>query len=129
MVPKTNGPSKKGLKGMRILLCDDSKETHALMNLVFKDSGAYVDSAYDGMKAVEMARDGAYDVILLDIKMPNMDGFLVKDELRKLGVSAPIIAFTDGENGRKFKASSFDDYFPKSDIVACLTDYLSALRT
>ncbi|MBC7530671.1 MAG: response regulator [Oligoflexus sp.] len=82
------------LEGLRILVADDAPDNRFLISRFLTWSGARVDFAHDGSEAIEMAMRGKYDIILMDIQMPNVDGFTATSTLRKLGCVLPIIAMT-----------------------------------
>src|SRR6516162_7310655 len=67
-----------------ILVVDDEVDTCRNLSDILTDLGYQVDMAHDGLTALEMARHKPYDVALLDLKMPGMDGLTLYRELRKL---------------------------------------------
>jgi signal transduction histidine kinase/ActR/RegA family two-component response regulator len=85
---------ERPLSGMRILVAEDSEDLRELMERVLESHGAMVDSCGDGAEAVEQALKRPYDVILMDINMPVMDGYQATASLRSKGYSRPIIALT-----------------------------------
>jgi CheY-like chemotaxis protein len=70
--------------GPSILVVDDEVDTCHNLSDILTDLGYEVDTAYDGLSALELARKKIYDVALLDLKMPGMDGLTLYRELRKL---------------------------------------------
>ncbi len=80
--------------GRRILVVDDSNENRELVKLVLADSDIVVVEAENGLRAVEAALGEPFDLILMDMQMPVMDGYTATRQLRAQGVSIPIIAFT-----------------------------------
>ncbi len=80
--------------GKRILVVDDSNENRELVKLVLADSDIVVAEAENGLKAVEAALREPFDLILMDMQMPVMDGYTATRQLRTQGISIPIIAFT-----------------------------------
>ena len=86
---------QKPLSGLRVLVAEDSEDNRTLIRLMLGRYGAAVDFAVDGVDAVEKAsRGGPFDVILMDIQMPALDGYGATRRLRELGVTTPIIALT-----------------------------------
>ena len=77
-----------------LLIVDDGPENRELLKLVLSDTGLRVSEAENGSVAVEMARAHPYDVILMDMQMPVMDGYSATRTLRTEGVKTPIIALT-----------------------------------
>lgn len=82
------------LEGVKILVVDDVEDNCRLMKRLLEVRGARVETAFNGKQAVEKGLSCDYDVILMDIQMPVMDGYEATRELRSLSYVKPIIAFT-----------------------------------
>jgi two-component system sensor histidine kinase/response regulator len=84
------------IKGARILLAEDNELNQQVASELLHDAGFVVDVADNGRIAVEMASKGAYDVILMDMQMPEMDGVEATLKIRALPQLAklPVIAMT-----------------------------------
>ncbi len=80
-------------RSYRILIADDDMNVHQSLNAYFRREGYQTLSAYDGEEALNLARAGQPDMILLDIMMPGMDGLTVCREIRR-DSSVPIIMLT-----------------------------------
>jgi len=78
----------------RVLIADDGAENRELVSLVLSQQGLWVEEAENGQVAVEMAVKGGFDVILMDMQMPVMDGFTAARTLRERGIKVPIVALT-----------------------------------
>jgi PAS domain S-box-containing protein len=78
----------------RILVVDDGAENRELLRLILEEAGLRVDEAENGLIGVKKALAGHYDVILMDVYMPVMDGFTGTRRLRQQGVKTSIIALT-----------------------------------
>ena len=83
----------------RVLVVDDGEENRELMTLVLQEAGLDVDVAQDGQVGVRkvlevLGSDQAYEIVLMDMQMPVMDGFTATRLLRDKGVSTPIYALT-----------------------------------
>ena len=78
----------------RILVVDDGVENRELVATVLEEFGIKPAEAENGKQAVDMAQDTAYDLILMDMQMPVMDGFTATRTLRELGIGTPIVALT-----------------------------------
>jgi PAS domain S-box-containing protein len=117
----------------RLLVVDDGPENRELVKLVLENHGLVVDEAENGQVGLEMATDRQYDVVLMDVQMPVMDGFTATRNLRSRGYEAPIIALT--ANAMKgFEQECLDvgysDYFTKpidiDSFVSKLAEILGA---
>ncbi|MBR6173819.1 MAG: response regulator transcription factor [Eubacterium sp.] len=115
---------------MRILYAEDEKALSRAVTTVLTKKGGYeVDTAYDGEEALEKARKGVHDAIILDVMMPKMDGIEVLRLLRREGLQTPILMLTakaelnDRVNGLDEGA---DDYLTKPFQMA---ELLARLRS
>jgi DNA-binding response OmpR family regulator len=101
---------------MRLLVVEDEKRMADLLRKGLQEEGYAVTVASDGTTAVEMAEGSQFDLILLDLMLPGMDGFQVAQRLRQEGNRVPILmltardATTDIVQGLDFGA---DDYLTK----------------
>jgi CheY-like chemotaxis protein/HPt (histidine-containing phosphotransfer) domain-containing protein len=82
------------LEDCRVLVVDDGSTNRKLIQLMLERGGAKVRVAENGQVAVDMARHHAFDVILMDMQMPVLDGYSATRQLREQGFSGPIIALT-----------------------------------
>lgn len=82
------------LDGLKILIVEDSKDNQNIFNYFLTTAGAETAIAENGQIAVEMAAAGAYDLILMDIQMPVLDGLAATRQIRAVGFENPIIALT-----------------------------------
>ena len=91
-----SAPYLRGLVGKRILLAEDNEINQEVAQGMLEASGLMVDVAANGLIAVELARQQTYDLILMDMQMPVMDGVTAAVEIRKLPSyeSVPIVPMT-----------------------------------
>ncbi len=82
------------LPPVRVLVVDDGESNRKLITLVLSRAGASVQTARHGKEAVEAAVHTSFDMILMDMQMPIMDGYTAASILRQRGFSGPIIALT-----------------------------------
>ncbi|MEK7357248.1 MAG: response regulator, partial [Bdellovibrionota bacterium] len=82
------------LKNQRILVIDDSRDNQVLIQRMLERRGAHVDFASDGRSGVELAQHERFDLILMDLQMPEIDGFEATRRLRAAGSKVPIVALT-----------------------------------
>ncbi len=108
-------PSER-LAGIRVLLVEDGPDNQALMTSFLEASGANVETAINGAKAIELAEANHHDIVLMDIQMPVLDGYEATKRLRAKGFKTPIIALTahvmQGER-EKCLAAGCVDYISK----------------
>lgn len=78
----------------RILIADDEKELARAVGMILKYSNYEVDIVENGRQAVEKANENDYDVIILDVMMPIMDGIEALKEMRKNNIKTPILLLT-----------------------------------
>ncbi len=79
---------------MNILLAEDEQQLSRALVTAMKATGYEVDPAYNGQEAVELAAQNAYDVIILDIMMPKLNGIEALKQLRQQGNKAYVIMLT-----------------------------------
>lgn len=82
------------LAGKRILLVEDAPESQLLISHILKKHGIKVDVADNGRQALDLLNDEDFDVILMDMQMPVLDGYSTTEILRKSGYAKPIISLT-----------------------------------
>jgi PAS domain S-box-containing protein len=82
------------LRGARILLVEDNDLNQEVAAELLRDAGLAVAIAENGRIAVDMAQKAPYDLILMDVQMPVMDGLAATREIRRGGVATPIVAMT-----------------------------------
>ena len=86
---------KKFENGLKVLLAEDNMMNQILAKKVLSGFGCVVDVAENGLAAFEMVRDKKYDLVLMDIQMPIMDGYTASKKIRdELNSAVPIIAMT-----------------------------------
>ena len=78
----------------RALVVDDEKLIVKGIRFSLEQDDMQVDCAYDGEEALEYARANQYDIILLDVMLPKLDGFTVLRRLREAGTSTPVLMLT-----------------------------------
>jgi len=108
----------------RILVVDDAEVNRELFRLMLERAGTQVEMATNGQEAVEMATIEDYDLILMDMQMPVLDGYTATKRLRHHGVTQPIIALTANamrDDEEKCRAAGCSGFLPKPiDLDALL---------
>jgi CheY-like chemotaxis protein len=111
-----------------VLLAEDSEGSQVLAKKMLKRIGFDVDIVRDGKEAIEKVRGQSYDLILMDMSMPVLDGYEAARQLRDGGVTTPIIALTayamEGDREKCIEAGC-DDYLAKPFHPAGLATVLS----
>lgn len=77
-----------------VLLVDDDKEFRKAMKKMFERSGYKIAIACDGQEALDVLSEREFDLIISDLRMPNIDGLEMMGELRRRGLDVPIIFLT-----------------------------------
>lgn len=103
------------LSGVRVLLVEDSVDNQELIRHYLAKTGAQIEIAGNGREGVSRASASEHDIVLMDIQMPEMDGYEATETLRRDGYRKPIIALT---------AHAMVEFRRKSLQVGC-TDHLS----
>ena len=101
--------------GRRVLVVDDEKLIVKGIRFSLEQDGMEVDCAYDGEEALKLAKENAYDIILLDIMLPKYDGFEVCQQIREYS-DVPIVMLTaKGDDMDKILGLEYgaDDYITK----------------
>ncbi|MBP1748597.1 MAG: heavy metal response regulator transcription factor [Deltaproteobacteria bacterium] len=114
---------------MRILIIEDEKKTNQYLVKGFTEHGFVVDAAYTGEEGLHLAKTGDYDVIILDVMLPDTDGWTIIRELRSRGNKTPVIFLTarDSVDDRvKGLELGADDYLIKP---FAFSELLARVRT
>ena len=112
-------PAPTTARPLRLLVADDNEANRELIGTLVRAAGHHADVVADGVAAVEAAGVGGYDVILMDVQMPHMDGLAATRAIRGLTGRAaltPIIALTANvlpEQVAFYRASGMDDHVGK----------------
>lgn len=115
---------------MRVLIVEDDENIANYLRRSLSAEGFCADIAPDGEAGLERALEGGYDAITLDVIMPKMNGYDVCRELRRAGVSTPILMLT-AKDGEYDEADAFDmgadDFLRKPFSLVVLVARLRAL--
>ena len=121
--------TKKG-HVMQILIVEDDIRLAQAVGQILEENNYQVDLVYDGQSGLDYAVSGIYDVVILDVMLPKMDGFTVAKELRRAGVDTPVLMLTArAQIPDKIEGldSGADDYMTKPFSPAELLAHLRAL--
>ena len=116
---------------MRILIVEDEVLLAKSLQEILEDSGHSVSSAYDGQEGLELARSAHFDLLILDLMLPKLNGFQVARTLRKERNGLPILMLTAKSDilDRVEGLDSGADYyltkpFDKRELLACINALL-----
>jgi two-component system, OmpR family, copper resistance phosphate regulon response regulator CusR len=101
---------------MRVLVIEDKKKTAAFLEKGLREDGLTVEIAQDGETGLALARSKKFDLLIVDVMLPNKDGWEVVAELRKAGMRTPILFLTARDRVRdrvKGLELGADDYLVK----------------
>jgi two-component system cell cycle response regulator DivK len=119
------------MTGKRILYIEDTFDNRILIKRILEASGYIVDEAPDGLTGIQIAMQNRPDLILMDINLPDIDGYEVTARLRQLEgfERIPIVALTanvlEGDRERSLNAGC-DGYIPKPVDVDGLPDQIAS---
>jgi len=141
----SSGQDAPTLRG-RVLLVEDGPDNQRLIAFFLRKAGAEVTLAENGQEAIEVVASSArpsdetetqrripFDVILMDMQMPVLDGYAATRRLRSMGYRGAIVALTAhamSQDRRKCLDAGCDDYLPKPierrDLLSTVARYLAA---
>lgn len=104
--------------GKKVLIVDDEKPLAHALQLKLNSEGFQTSTAGNGVEAVELLTKEHFDLVLLDLVMPQKDGFAVLEELKAKNVTTPVIVtsnLSQTEDFEKAKKLGAKGYFIKSD--------------
>ena len=120
---------------MRLLIIEDDREAAAYLVKAFREVGHTVDHAGDGLDGYALAREGDYDVLIVDRMLPKLDGLSLVRALREQEIATPVLilsALGQVDDRVKGLRAGGDDYLPKpyafSELLA-RTEVLARRRT
>ena len=95
----------QALEGKRVLLVDDDNDILISMQAAFEPTGAIIDTAHDGNRAVELAEKNQPDLVVLDMMLPKRSGFLVLEKIKakKPRNTKPFVIMITGNQGARHK--------------------------
>ncbi|OPY79390.1 MAG: Sporulation initiation phosphotransferase F [Syntrophorhabdus sp. PtaU1.Bin058] len=103
------------MKNARILVVDDEENIRLLFKEELEDEGFEVDLASNGFEALDKLKQGRFDLVVLDIKMPGMDGIQALNEIKNANKDQPVILCSAyGEFKQDFSSWVSDGYVVKS---------------
>lgn len=120
----------------RALIADDGQANQTLIKQILEKLGFVVTIAADGIEAVDAAKNQHFEIILMDMQMPKLNGYDTVRRLRSLGVNTPIIAMTANfadEDEKQCMAAGCDSFISKpidkTQLIKLIAENLSAVNT
>lgn len=117
-------------KDFTILIAEDEPDNYLYLEILLKNKVKRIDHAINGLKAVEMASKNRYDLVLMDIKMPIMDGIEATMKLKQQFPDMPVIAqtaYATPEEKEQVLQAGCDDYISKPIKKAALMEIISKI--
>lgn len=114
-----DNPAGKGQGGKKILIIEDEEALATALKMKLTAAGFEVSVALNGQEGVDKALADKYNIILLDLILPLMDGFTVLEKLKEKGNKAPIVVLSNlsqQEDMDKAKSLGAVDYLVKSNM-------------
>jgi signal transduction histidine kinase/ActR/RegA family two-component response regulator len=125
----------EGFRPLRVLLAEDNAVNALLASVLLRKAGHEVTHVVTGRKALDSLAVNAFDIVLMDVQMPDMDGMEATAEIRrseiKTGRHIPIVAFTAhamAEDRKRFLAAGADGYLTKPFTPDQLNNVIESLR-
>ena len=119
------------MRGVKILVAEDNKMNQMLLEMLLEESALLLDFAQDGQIALKKFKENDYDLILMDIQMPYMNGYEATEEIRTIDADIPIIALSANvmqEDIDKAFAAGMNDWLAKpieiEKLYAVLLHYI-----
>ncbi len=115
---------------LRILVVDDNKDVAKVLSMMLKALGNEVQTAHDGCEAIRMAAEYRPDIVLMDIGMPELNGYEAAQQIREQdwGMSMVLVALTgwgQEEDKQRAKEAGFDHHLAKPAEPAALRELLA----
>ena len=116
---------------MRLLIVEDEKRLADTLRQLLHRQGYTADVSYDGVSGLDNAMSGIYDLVILDVMLPGMNGFQVAQKLRQGGIVVPVLMLT-AKSGLTYRIHGLDcgaDYyltkpFEAEELLACIRTLL-----
>ncbi len=106
---------------MRILVVEDEKKLAGFIRQALREDGHAVDACYNGEEATHMVTTNEYDAVVLDLQLPDRDGFSVVREMRQRGLETPVVILTARQSVKdrvRGLDEGADDYLTKPFALA-----------
>ena len=125
---------ERKFKSARILVVDDIASNRKLLTSILKEEDLEAVAAFNGKEAIELAKEQKFDLILMDLKMPEVDGYEALKQIKQEGLnqSTPILVLTASITNQEIKNINYAEFdaflskpIQKKELIELLSDYLS----
>ena len=118
---------------LRVMVVDDDRDTVQTLGILFRSEGAEVCLVEKSTKALAIAQDFQPDIVLLDIGMPDRNGYQVAEDLRKrFGAQGPTLvavsAYTSLADKCQARVSGFDHYIEKPYNFSAVVNFVAGMK-
>ena len=123
-------PTVISLKGRKALICEDNAINSEILKEMLESEGMLCDQAFNGSEGVEKAKGRKYDIIIMDIRMPVMDGYQATREIREFDVATPIVALSANVFADEIQnafESGMDEFLEKPVVMNKMFSVLAQL--
>jgi len=121
--------SNQKLKNIKILIAEDNREIQLLLQTILKNAGAIIFICNNGLEVLEQPDINSFDIIIMDIKMSEMNGYETVERLKNRGASKPILAlsaYTSHSDQQQCFQAGFCDFLPKPISQKTLIDTIAS---
>src|SRR5580704_7492394 len=95
----------------RILIVDDDPDVHQLLTVALKESGRYLESAFDGLEGLKKFEEAHWDLVITDVLMPGIDGMQLLERVRGIRPETPVVVMTVDSTPEKIVSAIRDNAF------------------
>lgn len=108
------------VKPKKILIIEDEQFLARVFELKLQNAGFEVKSAYDGQEGMELLEKEKYDLLLLDLILPKLDGFEIMEKMKQKGIKTPVIVLTNlsqPDDEKRARALGAQEFLIKSNVA------------
>jgi DNA-binding response OmpR family regulator len=95
----------------RILIVDDDPDIHQFLRIALKETGCYLDSAFDGLEGLTKFKEAPWDLVITDVIMPRMDGMELLEQVRAMRPETPVVVMTVDSTAEKIVSAIRENAF------------------
>jgi len=95
----------------RILIVDDDPDAHDLLRIALRETGCYIESAFDGSGGLKKFEEARWDLVIADVIMPGMDGMELLGRMRSIRPETPVVMMTVDSTAEKIMSAIRDNAF------------------